>query len=364
MTESNQHQKAGANSSQYQIAGNLVVYEGVSEERAYEISKKAFRDMYEKYSEESYPTAAGRVEQLDMRYIPRLAGAGRLGALADPAFQVTLRKAQLGAASTERDSDYELLAGLLSDRAERADSRPVRAGINRAVEVVDQIDDESLTGLTVMSLALSVIPTAGGVEGGVEALEKILAPVMEGQPLPAGREWLEHLDILDAVRIDRIQEFKPFKEHWCERTPGYLATGALAGSVEDLEGSREFGDMGLPNMVIDHELKPGYRRIASPTVGVLTQWLEAEKVPEHLHERAQRIASDVYGLGRIDNDLTSGFMERVYASPHQARLGAWWDAFPHHFSLTVVGKVLARANLKHLDSEGIFRGLDGESLAD
>lgn len=358
MTESNQQQKAGANSSQYQIAGNLVINEGVTEERAYEISKKTFREMYAEYSEESFETAGGRVEQLDVRYIKQLADAGLLGALADPAYQVTLRKAQLGAASTERESDYDLLAGLLTDRAKRSGDRPVRAGINRAVEIIDQLDDEALAGLTVMTLITSLIPAARSITQGIQAMETILSQVMEGQQLPAGVDWLEHLDILDAVRIDRVQSFKPFPEYWCGRTPGYLAVGVLADSEEELRGIQELAEIGLPAFVADHELKPGYRRINFATVESMSVHLRTVfGVTGDRLAVAERIARDVYGMDKIDPELTATYMERVNALPLQARVGEWWSALPHHFAITAVGKVLARANMKRLDKLGLYPDL-------
>jgi hypothetical protein len=358
VTQGGQQQKAGANAQQYQIAGDLVINQGVSEERAHEISRQTFHDMIAEFSVESHETAGVRVEKLDVRYIKQLADAGLLEALADPAYQVTLRKAQLGAASTERESDYDLLAGLLADRANRAENRPVRAGINRAVEVVDQLDDEALIGITVLMLALQIEPVSGFVEPGMQAIERCLQQVMEGQELPAGVDWLEHLDILDAVRIDRVQGFKKFEEFWASKTPGYIATGVMTDSEQDVQALVELGSLGLPPLVADHELKPGFRRIAFPKLSTMSKILrENYGATENQIQVAEKIARDVYGIENPEDALRPAYVERVRQYPYLSRLADWWDTLPHHFTLTAVGKVLARANAKRLDSMGILPDL-------
>lgn len=141
-----QGQKAGSGSNQVQVAGDLVIVQGVTEERALQIARDAARDIISEYSAESHQVADERISKFDQAMVRNLSQSDLLGALGDPALQVTLRKAQIGAASTEREADYEILAALIDDRAKRSSDRPVRAGINRAVEVVDQLDDAALGG--------------------------------------------------------------------------------------------------------------------------------------------------------------------------------------------------------------------------
>lgn len=358
MSDKGQEQKAGPHSRQYQIGGDLVIVEGVTEERAHEISRQNFREMFAQYSQESFEVAAPRVEKLDLKFIQQLAEADLLGVLGDPAFQVTLRKAQLGAASTEREADYDILASLLSDRATRSDSRPIRAGINRAVEVVDQIDDTALAGLTLMSAATQFRPMAGGIDAGLGTMEKLYAQLMEDHPLPTGIEWLEHLEILDVVRIDMVQSFKKFDQLWPERTPGYVATGAQADSEAESAARQELVVHGVPNIVADHELKPGFRRIYAPSVDILKTHLRNSGCSDEQVEHATRISCDVFGLDKPDPELTPAFMERVKSHPLHQRLGEWWDGLPYHFTITSVGKVLAKANAHRLDELGMLPPLD------
>ncbi len=59
-------------------------------------------------------------------------------------FQLLLVEAQKAAASTERVADYDLLSELLIHRFEKGENRVMRAGISRAVEIVDKISDDAM----------------------------------------------------------------------------------------------------------------------------------------------------------------------------------------------------------------------------
>lgn len=358
MNENSQAQKAGAHAKQYQIGGDLVIVEGVTEARAHEISRQNFREMFAEYSQESLEVAAPRVEKLDLRFISQLADLGLLGVLGDPAFQVTLRKAQLGAASTERESDYDILASLLNDRATRSDSRPIRAGINRAVEVVDQLEDAALAGLTLMSAAIQFRPLSGFSDSGLDTMEKLFAQLMEGQRLPTGIEWLEHLEILDVVRMDMVQSFKKFDDYYTGRTPGYVATGVEAESEAETEARGQLLALGVPVVIVDHDLKPGFRRVAAASVDSLETSLREQGSTEEQIAHARRICCDVFGLDKPDPELTSAYMAKVRSHPFHQQLGEWWDEIPQHFAITSVGKVLAKANAHRLDQLGMLPPLD------
>lgn len=349
MTERSQSQRAGSNSQQVQIFGNVNMA-GVTEERAREISRESFRDLFAQYSQESQRVAFQRVEKLDEEYVKQLAEDGLLEALADPAFQVTLRKAQLGAASTEREADYELLSGLLQDRAARPGSRHVRAGINRAVEIVDQLDDDALTGLSVFSVADTLYAAGNSIATTLDTMDRLLQQVMDGRDLPAGSEWLEHLEILDAVRIDPVQSFVKFDKFWSMKFSSWLSEGVVAGSEEDIRGQSLLEGLGTPKLVIPHELKPGYNMFAADMA------IHFLRNPEKadLLEQALAVGRDIYRTDQTDDNLIPPFMDQVRQRPFQQELGEWWGTLTNHFSLTAVGKVLTRANVKNLDKHGML----------
>lgn len=356
MISKGQAQRAGDNSLQYQVAGDLVLVQGVTEERANEIALQAAHDVMLQYSAESQGIAMERIGKFDMAMIGRLAHAGLLGALADPAMQVTLRKAQLGAASSERDSDYDLLASLLDDRAQRGAERHVRAGINRAVEIVDQIDDEALIGLTLFQAAVQCRGSSPNIEPGLTAMDGLLAELMVGRELPTGVEWIEHLDVLGAIRMERLTSFLTFDQFWRAKTPGYVSVGVEAGSEEEERGRAEMARYGLSlEPVPDHELKPGFRRLPFAMKDDLAKALRA--IPDRSEEDVQAaigVATDIFKMETIDEVAAAEYMRLVMGLPNHARLGQWWDGLTVHFTVTSVGRVLARANAQRLDSAGLM----------
>ena len=196
-----QSQSAGDNSTQVLASGDVII--GVSEERAREIAERAAREVVDKFADEGVRLIQDRITKLDDRVIGSLIRAGRLEVFADPGFQRSFKRAQEGAAVSDVEADYDLLAGLLMDRAERGDNRSVRAGIERSIEIVDQIDDEALRGLTVFQAVQQYRSVSPSLEQGLDVLDALLADLIDG-PLPSGADWLDHLDILDAVRINQI----------------------------------------------------------------------------------------------------------------------------------------------------------------
>ena len=353
MSDGSQTQRAGSHSQQLQVFGTVNVT-GVSEERAREISRENFREMYAQYSAESHAVASERVEKLDEKYIAQLAEDGLLQALADPAFQVTLRKAQLGAVSSERESDYELLASLLQDRAARPENRPIRAGINRAVEIVDQLDDQALAGLTVFQTATGVGTTNARLDSSLDLMEQVLEQVMRGQQLPHGTDWLEHLEVLDAVRIEDVRSFLDFSTMWSDRHKSMLSVGIPAGSEEDLRGQAELTELTPYITVVSHELKPGYNRFPTEYAEKVLELLKNDQLTPDEVEQVRTIARDTYGADQTDTNLIPAFMAQVRSRPYLRAFEEWWGTLSVHFAVTSVGRVLARANARNLDTLNII----------
>src|SRR4051812_15960870 len=102
-------QRAGDQSNQFQVAGDLVMVSGITEERAKEIAEIQVRKVMEELSKESEPLAAERISQFNQRLVTKMSDQEDLSVFADPGFQLQLRKAQLRAACTSEVDDHELL---------------------------------------------------------------------------------------------------------------------------------------------------------------------------------------------------------------------------------------------------------------
>jgi len=344
---SGQSQKGGQGSQQMQVAGDYIVNVGVTEARAREIARETSREVVQQHTAEAMDLVVERIEKLDTRVVAILGTQDRLSAFADPGFIRTFKKAQEGAAASERESDYDMLAALLAQRAERPRDRPVRAGIERAIEIMDQVDDDALRGLTIVHALSKWIPASPNISQGVTAMENIFADLVDG-PLPEGRDWIDHLDILDAVRVNSLTQFKPFDEFYPVQFPGYVAPGVLKDEVPPVVG----GSLELlpwDVFVEEHELRPGYVRLKAVAEHTFREtYLNSGMKDVWVDDIvAQGIAT--FGLGTTDESARVALSSRLRSEPTIGSIAEWWGRLPHHFTMTAVGKALATANAFRLD---------------
>ena len=165
---------------------------------------------------------------------------GALNAFADPSFQLLLTEAHKSAAASNRELDYELLSELLIHRIEKGEKRKVKAGISKAVEIVDEIDDEALNGLTLAYVVQQLSPLSGNIREGLNVLNDLYKTIIV-QPLPTGMEWMEHLDILDAVRVSSFGSFKKLAEYLEQ-----VFSGAFKGFLKESDELKAAEKQGLP----------------------------------------------------------------------------------------------------------------------
>jgi hypothetical protein len=352
MTPKRQNQRAGEGSNQIQVAGNLVMHQGVTEERAKEIALDTARSVASGFADEARDLIHSRIAELDDRVVTTLATSGSLSAFADPAFTRAYRKAQEGAAASERELDYDLLATLIAKRVENPRERPVVAGIDRAIEITDRVDEDALRGLTAAYAFAAWIPRTGSVREGLMVLDRIFERILDGA-LPQGLGWLDHLDVLDAVRLGppRVGGKKTAEVYYGEVLNGYVAPGVQSPGPE-------FIGHGFPNyrwdqIVVDHELKPGFRRINVVSMSELEKFLDVLPSPKEFDGTLVAQAAEVFGLGQEDEIARKELRARIAEMPHLGPMANWWDTLKDSsFQLTSVGQALAQANCVRLDPEG------------
>ena len=111
-----QLQKAGDHSQQIQ-ADNVYIANGISEQRVREICSEIAVRAIADNSSESNDIAMRRIDAFTNLLLPRIQSIEKtFESFSDPSFQVLLRKAQLTAACSNRDSDYKILTELLTHR--------------------------------------------------------------------------------------------------------------------------------------------------------------------------------------------------------------------------------------------------------
>lgn len=365
MEISKQSQNAGDNSTQMQ-AGTINNYyttvTGIDEARARMICQEEYAIARQNWTSEATVIADDRVHQLEDKLMPKLiAYDNTLKIFTDPDFQFTLRQAQISAASSERESDYEMLSELLLHRAEQGDNRERRLGIRKAIEVVNQITDEALMGLTMVYAVSYFCPESDDVNNGLSVLNKIYGRIISNQQLPIGQNWMEHLDLLSAVRMgtEKINAFKKLEEFIPSQLSKYLVSGAEIDSESLNSIKKDFEQCGIPaTCFIPHPFKPNYVMIDVPAdvedIVIIRTLADGNVLKKPLNKEQQRVMSNAIAILRKDESANPSMRDKLMEEwdkyPNLKMVREWWDILPCSFTITPVGTALANAYAHSKDS--------------
>lgn len=362
ITDNKKIQNGGDHSQQFQ-ADKMIVHVGIDEKRAREIYQEMNVQLRNDYSEEALDIANYRVAEFENRLMSKMDAAnGALEAFADPSFQILLVKAQKAAASTERPADYDLLSELLIHRFQKGENRITRAGVSRAVEIVDEISDEALLGLTVSHAVSSFSPISGDINQGLTVLDDLFGKILYGK-LPVGNIWLDHLDVLDAVRVSTFGNLKKIEQYYSETLAGYVEVGIEKQSENHDKAIEILNSSGLPqNALVDHAFNGSFVRINIPNKNQISSLKIQQQishndnisiVPIGLSKEQVIAINSVYELykqdGNVKQQNITAFMEEWNKRPHLKILRDWWDNINITFQITSVGKVLAHSNAQRCD---------------
>lgn len=352
--ESKQIQKAGDGSQQVQMVNPTFVM-GIDEKRVREVCSEVAVETIKQCTQEASAVAIARIEKFTTDLIPRVEKIENdFKSFSEPSFQFELRNAQKVAASTDREGDYELLSELLVHRIEKGQERKTKASISKAIEIVDQVDDEALCALTLIYAINSWGAVTGHISHGLSVMNDLLSSLCY-ESLPQGLDWAYHLDILNAARVSSVGSFKKFSEFYPEWFQGYSCVGiqeeteAYQTAIEILKAAN------LPtNLLVSHELNDGYVRlevkdresIKDITIPVLLQppAVGFRKVTADQVDALNKIWNLYSNEAAAKEMVKKAFMQKwdTYDTLRSVRL--WWEALPHSITITPIGKVLAHAN--------------------
>lgn len=357
-----QVQNAGDASTQMQ-AGIINVYNGIDEKRARGIVDEKVQELMSTYTFEAHEVMKTRIEKFADALVPKLVKQNLLDCLADPSIQILLLEASKSAASTERAVDTELLSELLIHRIEKGENRNVRAGISRAVKIVDEISDDALLGLTVLHTIMHYRPVCYQLDDGLKILSNLFGSITYGQ-LPQGSKWLEHLDILDAIRIMPFTKNNSIKEIYTNSMSGITDVG-IAKSSESYKSAIEILEKAnlSETLLIPHDLRDGYVRLGILNIERLdlVQLVENDngilnmQKARKLNEEQKQAYRDVYELYEKDEMKLQAnkdaFMERWNSYDSLRVINEWWNSINDGLSITSIGEALAHANAKRCEPQ-------------
>lgn len=349
-----QNQKAGANSQQVQ-AGIINIYQGIDEKRAREICDEKFDLIRKEFSSEALQIANERVSKFEDSLIPKMQKIdGALESFSDPAFQHLISKAHRTAACTDRDSDYDLLAELLIHRIQKKNSRKDCAGINRAIEIVDQITDEALSSLTVFFSVNQFSPVANTVSQGLTILDNLYGKLPLNL-LSSDNSWLEELDVLDAARFSTFGRLKKLEEYWKEKFSGFVSTGIKNDSEKWNEIDKILSSVGLNrSFLIPNELLPNFFIIPVISKDEIQNLKFRNGLFQIQFSSNQKDALEkIYNMyetpSNVKQIVYENFIKKMDSYKNISIVRQWWNSIPHAITVTSVGRVLAHSYAKKCD---------------
>lgn len=351
-----QIQKAGDSSTNIQTE-QITIHQGIDEKRVREICQETASQLKNSFSQMALEVANERAGKFEDSLLSKMSKVEEaFEAFADPSFQLLLAEAQKSAAATERPADYELLSELLIHRFEKGENRNTRAGINRAVKIVDEISDEALLGLTTLHAVEFFNPVSGDFNQGLDVLDSLFNKIFYA-PLPQGSEWLEHLETLGAIRIVPFSAVRKIKEYYPKRLSGYVDAGIKKDSESHKKAIHSLQDAGIPldNILQTHLFSSDYVRLDIPNKDTINHInIIKNGFSETLSESQKQALLSVYELYEQNEELKQQnielFMTEWNKRSNLRKLNKWWDSLETPFQITSVGKVLAHSNAQRCDN--------------
>ncbi|MDY4217645.1 MAG: LPO_1073/Vpar_1526 family protein [Prevotella sp.] len=381
-------QTAGDNSTQVQ-AGTVNNYYnttnivGIDEERARTICKEEYAIAKANWTQEAQGIAQERVMALEDKLIPKMKQHDEtLKIFGDPAFQFVLRKAQISAASSGEERDLDMLSELIVHRAEQNGKRERTLGITKAIEIIDQIPESSLIGLSTFYAIDRYESKSFDIHQGLKTLDNLYKSILNDIELPVGTQWIENLDVLSAVRIGSsgIRSFKKMEEFLSNQL-AYLPMGIERNSQEYNEILSELHKVGLydPKEEIaelnedngdnkkvlkiemplfkEHPLREGFLICAYPpeaftegnSISIKVN-LGAQELDISLNREQflafKHLSEITYKDGRNVESLTSKLIKEWDNYENLKNVRIWWNQLPIFFTITPIGVAIANAYIR------------------
>lgn len=354
--ENKMTQRAGDNCNQIQ-ANNVFFNQGIEEKRAREIFKEMFEQTRENLSQEARTIANTRVTEFENDLIARMQKVeGAINAFADPSFQMLLTSAHKTAIVTDKNEDYQILSELLLHRIKKGNDRNATVGIRKAIEIVNEIPDEALLGLTVFYAIEKIVPCSGNIIEGLDVLNELFEKIIIDE-LPKGIEWIEQLDILDAIRINKQSSFLKLEDFYKKRLEGYCCIGIKKDTDNYTKAIEVLKQKRLDGFLIEHELNPNYLRLSFPNNNSIESYVgmiwgfdgkELKIERNKLKKEEKETLHKVYNMYEKDsvlfNQVYNKFVEEIRKRDNLNKIKIWLESIPCAFDITSIGKVLAHAN--------------------
>lgn len=346
ISKKEQTQTAGDNAMQNQF-GNLNNCNVTINDKeliraiATEVCSKEMLNVYRTCTQDAIELANKRDNMFAQTFIPRIEQIeSAIKALKEPSFQFMIQDARETAAKTDRHDDLCLLSELLLCHVLKGDDKKIDAGISHAIKIVDEIDNDALCALTIVCALLFYFPNSGIIKDGLKILNDLFEKLLY-LPLPKGMAWLDHLDMLGALRISSLK-FKDSKKYFSSKYGEYVCIGLKKESQEYNQACTLLNDNKISQSVlVDNECLNGYVRLKIDDINdILPQYQDCIKKIWEMYAKDNTLI----------NEVQNNFINLWDSYDSLKVVRNWWDAIPKGFEISYMGRVLAQTNAKRIDS--------------
>lgn len=219
-----------------------------------------------------------------------------------------------------------------------------------AAEIVTEIDKSALCALTVFYILSYFRPNNLISSEGLLQLSNFMKKLLE-DGLPENPLWVDHLELLQAVRIIPLWTPRKLSQYYPACVPGYTSIGIKAGSPQHEQAKKILQDAQLPDtFLLENKFLPGYVRIPLPDFYMINN-LMYHSVP--LTEKQKQACQQIIHLYDTDPSkqeiVNKNFMDVFDFSPALKKIHTWWDTIPCSFDATPVGLLLANLNARRFE---------------
>ncbi len=352
-------QKAGDNSVQVQAD---VVNVGISEQRAREICYEVFAREASSLAKEAVAQAHERVGILEGKLISKTEECqDLLNQFRKPEFLYLVQQAEKSAIQTDRELDYDMLVNLLINKTKKENDRKFGTGVKQAIEIVNEIDDDSLSALSVLFVHNTYTSTGPTCSQILDTMENLYSKIGVNA-LPTDDMWMDQLDILKCIRLSDLNSFKKMDEYFFSVYTGLCVNGIRKDNPHFAESLELLRKNGLPqSLLVEHELNPGFVRLRiGKKEDIDTLFYRAGSNEIGLSNQQRDALRNIYSYYLIDDNqlkiVKENLNKEIEKREKLTTFRKWLEKLPHYCDMTCVGKVLAytKAKIMFPDLPNVF----------
>lgn len=341
ISRKNQEQVAGDNSTQNQVVGTqnntYVTINGISVPDVATftttISTQVIQQALSLCTQVAYDIARKKMNDFESVWLPRVEQMEKvIDNFAEPKFQFMLRDANITAAKSSRQEDLNILSELLACHIEKGNDIKIDAGINRAINIVNEVDLDTLCALTVIETILDIIPNPGSLTKGLEILNDLYKRLLI-TCLPTNNAWIDNALIVGAINM-LSGKFYNIEKLMSERLDGYICTGIKKDTEPyfkalEILHANNYSD----SVFVENELLSDYYRLDFSTLS---------KVETELKSIIELYSKD----SALIKQVKTKFIEMWDSYESLCKVRLWFESINAYFHINMIGKVLAQTNAK------------------